>query len=43
MEGLWPYKEPLTGFTFFWPLKAKEKIIKVFSLEVKSEVEYLWL
>jgi len=42
MEGFCPYNEPLTGFTFFWPLKAKEKIVKVFSLEVKTKGEDFW-
>ena len=43
IEGLCPYKEPLTGFTFFRPLQAKEKIIKVFHLDVKIEGEDFWL
>jgi len=43
MNGIGPHLEPLTGFAFFRPPKAKLQIFKVFFLEAKTEGEDVWL
>ena len=41
IDGLGLHKDPLNGFTFLRPLKAKVQIYEVLCIGVKTEGEHL--